>query len=78
MPSAPGESLPPPLKSTRGTASENRHDIVTRTIVSEFERNVTRANVMVSDIRRTIVQGQGGTGGGHPLVSEGYAPATAK
>ena len=51
---------------------------MTRTIVSEFERNVMRANVMVSDVNRTIAQGQGGTGGKRSQVSEGYTLAIAE
>jgi len=44
---------------------------MTRTIVSEVQRNVTSAHAMVSDIHRTVVQGQEGSGGKHLLVSEG-------
>jgi len=43
---------------------------VTRTIVSDVQRNVTSAHVMVSDIHRTVVQGQGGSGGGNLLVGK--------
>jgi len=48
-----------------GTVSDIRHDV--RVIVSEFERNVTSA------LHRTIVQGQEGNGGKHPLVSDTHS-----
>jgi hypothetical protein len=41
-----------------------------RVIVSELENNVTTARAMVSDIHRTIVKGQGGSGGKNLLVSD--------
>ena len=56
-----GESLLPMPRSTHGTVSDIRHEV--RAVVSEFERNVT------STVHRTIVQGQEGSGGKHPSVS---------
>ena len=55
--SAPGEppaSLPRPAQGTG----------------SELERNVRRAQTMVSDIHRTIVQGQGENSSNKPPVSD--------
>ena len=60
----------PPLPRS-GTASDNYHDAVTRTIVSE-------AHAMVSDIHRTVVQGQEGSGAKHLSVSDGHALAVTE
>ena len=43
---------------------------MTRTIVSEVQRNVTSTHAMVSAIHRTIVQSQEGSGGKNPLVGD--------
>ena len=51
--------------STHGTVSDIRRDV--RAIVSEFERN---AQIVVSDIHRTIVKGQEIGDNKNPLVSD--------
>jgi len=61
-----------------GTGSDIRHDIVTRTIVSEVQRNVMKVHTIVSDIHHTIVQGQEGTGGEPLSVSDGRTLAVAE
>ena len=62
--SAPGESLPPPPRSTHGTVSDIRHGVVkTHAAVSELEYGVSSTRVMVSEIHRTIVGGQEGSDG---------------
>ena len=45
---------------------------MTRTIVSEVQRNVMSAHAMVTDIHRTVVRGQGGSGGKHLSVGDGH------
>ena len=67
--SAPGESPPPVLRSTRETASDVRHE-KTYTIVSEVHHDVANTRAMVSEIHRTIVKGQEGTDCGNVSVSD--------
>ena len=43
---------------------------MTRTIVSEVQHSFTSAHAMVSDIHRTVVKGQEGSGGKNPLVGD--------
>jgi len=69
--SVPGESPPPLSRSTHGTVSEIRNDVMkTRAIVSEFEHNLTNTHTMVFEIHRTIVQDQRGGGSKHLSVSD--------
>jgi hypothetical protein len=54
-----------------GTVPDIRRDVMkTRAIVSELEHNVTSSHIMVSDIRRAVVESQGGSGGKNLPVSD--------
>ena len=48
-----------------------------RAIVSELEHNVTSAHTMVSEIHRTVVKGQEGSGGKNLPVSDTRTVSTA-
>ena len=50
--------------------SQTELAINTHAIVSELGQNFTSAHAMVSDIHRTIVQGQEGNGSKHSSVGE--------
>jgi len=69
--SAPGESLPPPPRSTHGTISDIRHGVVkTHAAVSEIECGVSSTRAMVSEIHRNIVGSQEGSDGTGPSVGD--------
>ena len=51
---------------------------MTRTIVSEVQRSFTSAHAMVSDIHRTVVKGQEGSGGKNSLVGDARALTIAE
>jgi hypothetical protein len=61
--SAPGESLPPPPRNTRGTASDVRRD------VSEVHRDLVNTQVMVSDMHRNMLKSKEEATGQPQLVS---------
>jgi hypothetical protein len=63
--------MPPPPRGMHGTIPDIRREVVkTRAIVSELEHHVTTTHTMVSDIRRTVVESQGGSGSKNLLVSD--------
>jgi len=65
-PSAPGESSLPPLNAHG--ASDVRHDVRTRAIISEVRREVT-------DLRREVLKTQEGAGSQHRSVSVTPTPS---
>jgi len=54
--------------STHGTVSDIRRDV--QAIASEFERSATNTQIMVSEIHRTVVKGQGDGDNKNLLVSD--------
>jgi hypothetical protein len=54
-----------------GTVPDIRRDVMkTRAMVSELEHNVTSGHIMISEIRRAVVESQGGSGGKNLPVSD--------
>jgi len=65
--------------NTHVTTPETPHDIVnTNTTISEPEHNGTSTQIEVSDIHRTVVNGQEGGDGNNPLVSDKGTTSTTE